>query len=79
MRSLEIEQPPKQMQVKNALRSNGAQRPKRKHAKNRKRQDPNETRIALVNDFDTYYFCDNTISTSKYSVFTFIPQSLFEQ
>lgn len=79
MRPFEIERPPNSMQVKNALRKDGSPRPKRKPGKNRKKQDLNETRIALINDFDTYYFCDNTISTAKYSVFSFIPLSLFEQ
>src|SRR2546430_46833 len=36
-------------------------------------------RIATLNDHGKKTFCDNTISTSKYTALNFIPVSLFEQ
>ena len=36
-----------------------------------------ELRVAHLNGHNK--FCDNKISTSKYSAFSFIPRSLFEQ
>jgi hypothetical protein len=38
-----------------------------------------EHRTAHLNDVPANPFCDNTISTSKYTLFSFVPRSLFEQ
>lgn len=36
-------------------------------------------RTAILNDATQNAFCDNTISTSKYTMWSFVPRSLFEQ
>lgn len=42
-------------------------------------QTVDEHRTAFVNDVPNNPFGDNTISTSKYTMWSFVPRSLFEQ